>query len=111
MGWQSTTFTIANAGTDSNKVNLIDNSDRRPLHMTVFAPAALTGTVTVKVSDVVGGTMVTLQSGGVDVTIAAGKAVAIGIIIAAEVQLVSSGAEAAERVFPVMGATAYGADR
>lgn len=69
--------------------------------------AALTGTVSVQISDTptVAGNFRNLQSGGADITIAANKAVSIIPLVARYLRLVSSGTEAAQRDFVVMVTT------
>ncbi len=101
QSYKATELTIANAGTTSEEF-----SDARGLGsmaaLTIMGPAALTGTVKLEVSDVVGGTFRTLQSpAGTDVSIAAAKAVTIPAFSCATLRLKSSGAEAADRVFPI----------
>ena len=66
----------------------------------VFAPAALTGTVTVEVSHD-GTAWVTLQSEGSDVQVPAGKATAVGWLRAPFTRLKSSASEAAPRDFEI----------
>lgn len=103
MGWRKTTATIASAGTTSEEISLQDNAARRSCDLTIFGPPALTGTVTVQVAEEPGGTFVALQSGGSDVTLPAVKATVINGLTAGAIRFVSSGAEAAERVFNIRG--------
>ena len=98
-------LTIANAGTTSGAIGGF--ADARALM--IYAPAALTGTVTVQVEPTDTGTSwVDYGSGGSDVTIAAGNAVTIEPISFRQLRLSSSGAEGAERVFTVTKAFEVG---
>ncbi len=102
------TLSIPNAGTDSPELNLAGDINRGPIILEILAPAALTGVVTVQVSDVSGGTFRTLQTGGADVAIAAAKAIVITDLPATGVlRLHSTLAEAAQRDFRVFGADKY----
>lgn len=98
-----TGFTIASSGNTSNVI-AVDSVSLDSLAgaagVCIYAPAALTGTITVEVS-VDGTTFVTLQSGGADVSIGAGKAITLTEISFRHVRLKSSGSEAAQRVFSV----------
>ena len=68
--------------------------------LAITAPSALTGVVTVEVEQTsTGNTWGTLQSGGVDVTIAASKTLTIFPTTFARFRLTSSAAEAANRSF------------
>lgn len=71
--------------------------------MTIIAPAALTGTITVEVSTD-NSTFGTLQSPpGTDINIAAGKSIVLDEVYVRYVRLKSSGAEGADRTFQVTG--------
>lgn len=95
-------LTIANGGTTSGELTF--NQLRFLSAIAIQGPAALTGTVTVEVSfDREGDTFVALQSGGADVTIPADKVTVLSPIPCARLRVVSSGAEGAERVFPIFG--------
>lgn len=67
----------------------------------IFAPSALTGTVTVQVSSDGGSTYVDLGSGGSDVTIGAGNAVTISPVGFNALRVTSGSSETAERTFTV----------
>jgi hypothetical protein len=67
--------------------------------ITIYAPAALTGTITIEVQPYGDATWRTLQSGGADITLAATKAVVISPPAFADLRLHSSGAEGADRDF------------
>jgi hypothetical protein len=97
---------IAAAGTTSNAIGASWLKHLRSV--TLFGPAALTGTVTVETSAVNGDSAVTgdyrnQQSAGADVTVAADKAVTLSVIAARGLRVVSGSAEAAERTFQVVG--------
>lgn len=102
------TLSIPSSGSDSPELNLAGDINRGPIILELLAPAALTGTVTVQVSNVSGGTFRTLQTGGADIAIAAAKALVITDLPATGVlRLHSSGTEAAQRDFIVFGAGKY----
>lgn len=68
----------------------------------IYAPAALTGVVSLQYSPVenpAAGDWKTVQVNGADVTIAAGKAVSIHGVAAKDLRLQSAGVEAAQRDF------------
>lgn len=65
----------------------------------IYGPAALTAAVTVQVLPFGDATWRTLQSGGVDVAVGAGKAVVISPPAFADLRLHSAGAEGADRDF------------
>lgn len=72
--------------------------------MIVYAPAALTGTVTVQYSpksSPAAGDWKTVQVSGSDLTFPAAKATSVFPISARDLRFVSSGAEGADRVFAV----------
>ena len=72
--------------------------------ITIKAPAALTGVVTVQIAQThpsVDADFVNLQQQGADLTIAAGKAVTITHVAAQDLRLSSAGAEGAQRDFDV----------
>ena len=92
------TLTIANAGTESNAIGGFDDAEA----LTLYAPATLTGTVTVEVEPTIGGSsFVDLTSAGSDVTIGAGNALVLSPITFRQLRLSSSLAEGAERSFSV----------
>ena len=89
---------IASSGTTTpERTAKADYGDAE--NIVIFAPATLTGTVTVEVSDVPGGTFVPLQSGGADVTLPAGKATTITEVGFPAMRFKSGSAEAAARTF------------
>lgn len=96
------TSVIASAGTEGTAIEF----KRKPVRgIVIYAPAALTGTVTVQVAT--GATeaaavWVTLQSAGSDITVAAAKAVTIDAVAWDWMRMLSDGAEAATRTFTVM---------
>ena len=103
MGWRETTLTIPLNGTDSPVLDLAENGARRAFVMTIIGPAALTGTVKIYVAKRTTDTFVILQSGGTDITLPAVKATPLGVTTFGAMKLVSSGAEAAARVFDIVG--------
>lgn len=102
------TLTIANAGTKSTQ--LVANREaklglQQAASITIFAPAALTGTATVEVAPLPGAVdgsfRVLVLPGGSDFTIAAGDAVTILHPSFGDLRIVSDNSEAAERQFLV----------
>lgn len=96
------TISIPNAGTDSPVIDA--DAFGKFEAITIMAPAALTGTVTVQVgtTDAAAPTFVTLQSPpGTDVAIAAAKAFTISPPCFPQFRMHSSGAEGAQRDFNV----------
>jgi hypothetical protein len=71
------------------------------LAITIYAPAALTGTVNVQVQPVGSSSWMTLQSAGSDIVVGAGKAVVINPVAFGDLRLASSAAEAADRAFAI----------
>jgi hypothetical protein len=105
------TLTIANGGTDSGALSASSSVSAGILKLlvgslisvTVFAPATVTGTITIQVKpNPAAADWTTLQSAGADVTIAAGKAVTLSSIPFGDMRIHSSGAEGAERVFTLL---------
>lgn len=102
-------LTIANGGTDSPALSsLISKGNARSTlgnseAITISAPAALTGAVTVQVSPAYGsGNWKTLRQDGADVAVAAGAAVTINEVAFEDIRLHSAGAEAAARDFDIV---------
>ena len=86
------------AGTVSSVVTGLDDA----YGVGIIAPATLTASqVTVQVAASSGGTFGTLQSGGSDVVLAAGKSLIITPLPYRWLQLASSAGEAASRTFVV----------
>lgn len=100
----STTLTILSAATVSGELDLGLSKSRRLLALLFLNPAALTGVVTIQLSDVTAGTFRTLQTGGADITLAATKAVVVTELPAwGFLRLSSTIAEGANRVFNIYG--------
>jgi hypothetical protein len=97
------TLTIANGQTDSAALDA--DAFAKYEALTINGPAALTGTVTVQVgtTDASSPTWNTLQSGGVDVGMAATKSITISPPCFPQFRMHSSGAEGADRVFTIWG--------
>jgi phage gp45-like len=73
---------------------------------TIYAPSALTGTVSVQVAltdSPAAGDWKTVNVGGTDITVAAGKAVVVPVGGIRAMRLVSSSAEGSSRAFGLMG--------
>lgn len=105
MGWRNTTLTILSGATESEELNLRENGARRIKNFSIIAPTTLTGVVVVHLADLVGGTYKALNDGfGNDKILLQNKAEQMTAIAAGAMKLVSSGAEAADRVFIVQGA-------
>lgn len=89
---------IVNASSYSNAISVFDDATA----LTIFSPASLTGTVTIETEPSSTGTnFVTLQSGGTDVTLSAGKATVLNKVGWRQMRLASNASEAAARPFPV----------
>lgn len=104
------TLTIPNAGTESDILDLGQGAAGGPKSyrrwdIVVLNAAALTGTVTVHVSNLSTANFRPLQSGGADITLPANKATPLIPLVARFLKLVSGSAEAAERAFILMGVT------
>lgn len=99
-----TSLTISSGGTTSNVLSFETSADIDSLRdadaVCLYAPTALTGTISVEVSDD-NSTWNTLQSGAVDVTIAVNKAVTLQDVVWPFMRLKSSLAEGAARTFRV----------
>jgi hypothetical protein len=91
---------IQNGGTTSSEVNV---EGKRLSGIIIYAPAALTDTCHVKVSGDHGATYQFLQSGGSNIEVGAGDAVAISFCAFHRIIILSGGAEGAERTFVVKG--------
>jgi len=91
-------MTIVNGSSYSNVISLFDDATA----LTIFSPASLTGVVTIETEPTsTGSNFVTLQSGGTDVTLPAGKSTVINKVGWHQMRLASASAEAAARAFPV----------
>ena len=89
---------IVNGSSYSNAITLFDDASA----LTIFSPASLTGVVTIETEPTSTGTnFTTLQSGGSDVTLPAGKSTVINKIGWHQMRLASAATEAAARAFPV----------
>ena len=98
---------IGSGQTTSSAIGGFDDSEA----LAIWAPGTLTGTITLQIAPerqaTEGGTSsvqtwATLQSGGVDITLSAGKALTITDIAFRQLRLVSTSAEGAERSFKVL---------
>ena len=89
---------IANNGTDSSVMHEFDDMEA----LSVPAPGTLTGTITFLVDIDNSGTFGTLQSGGSDITVAAGKTVTIIDSTFKNLKIHSSQAEGGARQFVVV---------
>lgn len=101
------TFTIANNGTDSDKLSSILSPAQLAAigaitDILVFTPATFTGTVTVYVADKPGGTMVPLYVNGANVTLTAAKAIPLPVAAIGDLQFISGSNEGAERLIKVV---------
>ncbi|CAB4165077.1 hypothetical protein UFOVP1537_51 [uncultured Caudovirales phage] len=103
------TFTILSGATTSEKLSaILSKGQAKDLtggmrNLTIFAPATLTGTVTVKIAPTEAATTFnTLTKDGTDVTVAAGKTATVTTGAFKDLQLVSGSAEGADRVFTIV---------
>ena len=79
---------IVSASSNGNSISQFDDATA----LTIYSPSALTGTITVETEPSSTGTsFVTLQSGGTDVTIPAGKATVLNKVGWRQMRLVSGG--------------------
>lgn len=103
----SVSLVIANGGTDSPALSvawskgMIRSTLGNAADVVINAPAALTGTCTLQVSDRIGGTWVTVQQDGTDVALHAGKATQITMAAYGDMRIHSDAAEGATRTFIV----------
>lgn len=84
----------------SNTIAIIGEA----VNISIWAPATLTGTITVEVApdvDSAAGAFLALQSAGSDVTLTASKCTTITASGFGAMRLASDGTEGADRVFPV----------
>lgn len=105
LGWgaaRKQTLTIAQSGQISDVLNTGSQGVLEGYIIGILAPSAVTGTITVQVCDLEAGTYRALQSNGVDVTIAAGKAAVLDPMPFQYLRLSSGSAEAAARAFVVL---------
>lgn len=94
------TITIAQSGSNSTGLNL----HKKPLRgISIFAPDALTGSVSIEVSGDRGVTYKTLYSGGSTVVIPAGGCVVLDYAGWDAIRVVSAGTEALAREFVLRG--------
>jgi hypothetical protein len=109
VGWDAgrkKTLTIAQAAQNSDVLNLGSQGVREGYIIGILNPATLTGTVTVEVCDSATGTFRTLQSNGVDVTLAVTKAVVLDPFPFSFMRIHSGSAEAAARSFIIQAHSA-----
>lgn len=89
---------VVSGSSYSNAIKVFDDATA----LTIYSPAALTGVITIETEPTeTGSNFVTLQSGGTDVTLAAGKSTVINKVGWRQMRLASAGTEAAARTFPV----------
>lgn len=101
MGLQAQSLTdmvIASSGTESNVLDIAELNNAEKL--IIYSPSALTGTITIEVSQD-NSTFVTLQLNGSDINPAAGKATEVDKPAFRYMKLLSGSAEAAERTFQI----------
>ncbi len=89
---------VVNGSSYSNAIRLFDDATA----LTIYSPATLTGVITIETEPTETGTnFVTLQSGGIDVTLAASKATVINKIGWRQMRLASAASEGGARTFSV----------
>lgn len=91
---------ISSSETTSNTIAITSEA----INISIWAPATLTGTVTVQVApdvDSAAGAFLALQSAGSDVTLTASKCTTITASGFGAMRLLSGSSELADRVFPV----------
>ena len=105
MGWRDTTLTIALNETESEELDLAEHGARRNKILQFWAPATLTGAVTVHLAKAIGGTYGPLGDGyGTTYTVTAGQVQVLRVGNAGALKLVSAAAEGAAREFGIQGA-------
>lgn len=91
-------ITIASGASTGNAVRHLDDASA----ITIFTPATLTGTITVLVEPTsTGANFVTLQSGGTDVALPAGKATVLNKVGWRQLSVASNQAEGQTDIFTV----------
>lgn len=89
---------FSTSSTVSNAVGTLDDATG----LTIYAPATITGTITVQVEPTSTGTsFVALQSGGSDITLPASKATVISPIAFRQIRLITGTTEASARTFTI----------
>jgi hypothetical protein len=89
---------VVSGSSYSNAIRLFDDATA----LTIYSPATLTGVITVETEPTDTGTsFVTLQSGGTDVTLPAGKATVLNKVGWRQMRLASAATEAGARTFSV----------
>lgn len=105
------TLSIANGGTDSPRLSDVWSKGQvrstlgAMTNLTIMAPAALTGVITVQVAPKyadVAGNFRPLQEGGADITLVAGKVTNIKLAAFGDLRIHSAGAEGAQRDFDLV---------
>lgn len=99
-----TSLTIPNGATISNG---LAGTGKFLRNIAIYAPSSLAGAITVEASDTEGGTFRTLQSGGTDVAVAAGKCVVLIEVPFIDMRLKTTVAPGADEVFAVVGQEEY----
>lgn len=102
MAQQTNTVTIASGQTVSGVLSLHGASGAKALTLNIISPATLPETVNIELGNAVAGNYGRLQSGAVDIALAAGKATILDSIVSITLRLVATGAVAADRAFIVM---------
>jgi hypothetical protein len=99
------TVSILSAATDSAEVNLAADNEKGLISLLFLAPTTLPETITIQLTDATGGTFRTLQTGGADITIGAGKAVVVTDLPGGAILRLHAGVGvAAQRDFVLYGA-------
>lgn len=89
-------MTVVSGSSYSNIISIFDDATA----LTIYSPATLTGAVTIETEPTSTGTnFVTLQSGGTDVTLPAGKATVLNKVGWRQMRLASAASEASARAF------------
>jgi len=110
--WRDGTLVIPNTGTESPVLDLKESGSRYRITMGFGSPATLPETVKIHVARTTTGTFFVLQTGGVDITLPAGKGTVVDLMTWGALKLVAGGAVAAARTFEYLGAAAsYGGGR
>ena len=99
--FRDTTLTILSGATESETLDF-GGPMRGPVGIHIVAPATLPETVNPMTAKAGAGAVFgILQSGGTDITLAAGKATQITFLTGRQLKLKATGATAADRVFEI----------
>lgn len=100
--WLNATLTIASGQADSPELDLSVIFPASRLSVIIIPPSTLPETVSVKVAKAIGSNYGALQSGGIDITLPAGKATSLDPLVSGAIKLSAGGNVAADRTFDIV---------